>query len=227
MTKATDTRAKVLGSFDRPDYSDGQRAALLKFVPADARTLLDIGSNAGAFGEALKQRQDIEVWGVEPDCEAARQAAQRLDKVINDYFTPGNPIPDAYFDLITFNDSLEHMVDPGGALRLAKKLLKPGGRVHCCVPNLRHIDNLEHILLERDFQYEEFGIRDRTHVRFFTRKSILRLFDECDYRVVSCNGIDETWWAPKLKLRRALFRLFPEATEDMRHVQFLVIAEAR
>lgn len=211
--------------FERPEYVDGDRRPLLEHVPESARRILDVGCNRGGFGRALRLQRNAEVWGVEPDVESAAAATKCLDHVITDLFDQRNPIPDAYFDLVTFNDSLEHMIDPAGALELAKAKLRPGGRVHCCVPNIRQIDNLEHLLFDKDWRYEDQGIRDRTHLRFFTEKSIVRLFEDTGFRVIETFGINEDWWHSAKWLRRVLFRLFPEYTRDMRYVQFLVIAE--
>lgn len=210
---------------ERPDYPDTSRDSLLQHVPAEARVVLDVGCAKGAFGRALKSAGEREVWGVEPDEASAALAGERLDHVINDFFGPANPLPEQYFDLITFNDSLEHMSDPVMALDLCHSKLKPGGRIHCCVPNVRHIENLEHLILNKDWHYEEMGVRDRTHLRFFTRKSIVALFEERGYRVIDVIGVWEDWWDATKPLRRLLFRFFPEFTRDMRHVQILVIAE--
>lgn len=205
-------------------YADTKRHELVAFVPAEATTVLDVGCNYGAFGLTLKQARACEVWGIEPDPAAARVAEERLDHVVNDFFGPANPLPERYFDLITFNDSLEHMVDPTAALETCKHLLKPGGHVHCCVPNIRNIKNLEHLILDKDWHYEDEGIRDRTHLRFFTEKSIVDLFRSCGFEVLDARGINEGWWDKEKILRRLAFRLLPEFTRDMRHVQILVRA---
>ena len=214
-------------TFQRPEYADADRYPLLKHVPDKVQRILDVGCSQGAFGNALKQLRNVEIWGVEPSLEAASVAKERLDHVVNDIYHERNPIPDNYFDLVTFNDSLEHMEDPAEALNLAKRKLRNGGKVHCCIPNIRHVDNLEHLLFERDWRYEDFGIRDRTHLRFFTEKSIARLLSNTGFNVLSLIGINEDWWHEKKRLRRLLFKLFPEFTRDMRYIQFLVIAEPK
>ncbi|KXW57718.1 class I SAM-dependent methyltransferase [Ferrovum myxofaciens] len=213
--------------FDRPKYEDIDRLPLVLLIPKNTKKILDIGCNQGGFGLSLKNLMDIEVWGVEPDEQAATVAKERLDNVIVDFFHSGNPIPDNYFDVITFNDSLEHMPDPASALELCKKKLKTGGRIHCCVPNMRHIDNLEHLFLEKDWRYEEFGIRDKTHLRFFTLKSIVRLFENLELNVVQTMFINEKWWDSKKLLRRLLYRFFPELMSDTKHIQIVVIAEPK
>jgi len=209
---------------DRPEYGDEARPPLLKLVPADAVTILDVGCNRGAFGAAIKKVRHAEVWGIEPDVACAEVARGRLDQVINDVFRAENPIPNNYFDLITFNDSLEHMQDPAAALALCKAKLNQRGRIQCCVPNMRHVATLEHLLLERDWQYQETGVRDRTHLRFFTEKSIVGLFTDLGFSVISKQGINEDWWDDKKVLRRLFFRMFPEYTRDMRFQQIVVLA---
>ncbi len=211
----------------RPQYADNERPPLLAAVPADARRVLDIGCNQGAFGAALKRRGPVEVWGVEPDAAACAIARTRLDHVVNDLFHAGNPLPDAHFDLVTFNDSLEHMPDPAAALAACRRLLAPGGRVHCCVPNVRHIENVEHLLFDEDWAYGDSGVRDRTHLRFFTQKSIVRLFQQAGYDVVSAQGINESWWFADKRWRRLAFRLLPGLTDGMRYVNILVTARLR
>jgi len=91
---------------------------------------------------------------------------------------------------------------------------------------MRHVDNLMHILLERDFRYEDFGVRDRTHLRFFTRLSAVRFLEECDLEVVHVEGINERWYSPKL-WRRLTYRVLWRHIEDTRFVQFAFVARPR
>lgn len=89
-----------------------------------------------------------------------------------------------------------------------------------------HIDNLLHILLERDFRYEPLGIRDRTHLRFFTRLSAVRMFEECGYEVVVRVGINESWYSPSL-VRRIAYRLFRNYLNETKYIQFAFVAILR
>lgn len=196
------------------------------FLPRNTRKLLDVGCHTGMFGKLAKENGVAEIWGVEPCPQTAAVAAQHLDAVINGYFGPTLAIPNGYFDVVMFNDVLEHIPDPWEALTLAAKKLAPDGRVIASIPNIRHIDNLMHLLVEQDFRYEAEGIRDRTHLRFFTRKSIARLFEEAGYEILEITGTNEYWWSRSL-LRRAAFRLFHRQLEDTKFVQFAVVARPR
>ena len=207
-------------------YSHIARSEMHAFVPAEAMRILDVGCNTGAFGEALKAQRTIEVWGVEPNVEAAQKAASLLDRVIAEPFTDRAPIPEYYFDTVVFNDVLEHLVDPWQSLRLAAGKLRAHGCVVASLPNVRNVENLLHILLDRDFRYEAAGIRDRTHLRFFTKISMIRLFEESGFRVTQIQGINTHWWSPSL-VRRAAYRLLKRQLEDTKYAQFAIVAQPR
>ena len=206
-------------------YARSMRPELADFIPKSCRKLLDVGCFMGDVGAYLRTHRGIEVWGVEPNSSAARVAERQLDRVINGYFSADSPIPDESFDVVLFADSLEHFPETGPALQLARKKLRPGGRIVCSLPNVRFIDNLEHLLLHGDWRYEDSGIRDRTHLRFFTSKSARRTFEEEGFKVVELVGINEDWWRKDRVVRRIVFRLFPRLTEDMRYLQYLIVAE--
>jgi 2-polyprenyl-3-methyl-5-hydroxy-6-metoxy-1,4-benzoquinol methylase len=205
-------------------YGNPPRSEMLKYLPAGATCVLDVGCHKGGFGRALKQAGVATVWGVEPNPETATEARQHLDTVVTGFFA-ADTVPDHQFDAIFFNDVLEHMPEPEAALRVAAAKLKPGGVVVASIPNIRHIDNLMHILRDKDFRYEDSGIRDRTHLRFFTKKSIPRLFADGGYDIRKLDGINESWWSPS-PLRRLAFRLWGTGyLEDTRFVQYAVVAQ--
>jgi len=204
-------------------YPHLSRSEMIGFIPANATKVLDVGCNTGAFGALLKQSRPCEVWGVEPNPVAAQQALPLLDHVVNAFFDAKTELPVAYFDVIVMNDVLEHMPDPWASLEVAKKKLVPGGHIVLSLPNIRHIDNLLHILIEKDFRYESEGIRDNTHLRFFTRKSALRLLEECGFIVERIEGIHEKWWSNSI-LRRFAYRFFNHYLDDTKYIQYAIVA---
>jgi 2-polyprenyl-3-methyl-5-hydroxy-6-metoxy-1,4-benzoquinol methylase len=205
-------------------YGDLPRSEMLAFIPSGSNRILDVGCHMGAFGASIKASLKAEVWGVEPNAETAAIAKLALDHVIVGLFSDEIQLPDRYFDVITFNDVLEHMPDPWSALKLAERKLAPDGSIVVSIPNLRNIENLLHILKDSDFKYEPNGIRDKTHLRFFTKKSVHRLFEESGLAVVNVQGINEDWWRQSL-LRRVAFRLFRKYLEDTKYMQFAVVAK--
>jgi len=216
---------KIVHSKVKEDnYGHLPRKEMADFVPIDAERILDVGCHTGGFGEYLKSQRQIDVWGVEPNKEAAEKAGEFLDNVINQPFDNSADIPNDYFDIIIFNDVLEHLTDPWSALVLAKNKLTKNGLVIVSLPNILEINNLLHILIDRDFQYEPCGIRDKTHLRFFTKKSAKRMFVECGYEVTILKGINENWWRPTV-LRRIAFKLFPKFLDETKYVQYAFVAK--
>lgn len=209
----------------RMQYFSGNRPEIVPFIPDDITTLLDIGCGCGGFGNALKAARGVEVWGVEPEPKAAVFAHQALDKVVEGFFSESADVPDNYFDVITFLDSLEHFPDPYPPLALSKRKLKAGGHIVCSIPNVRYIENLKHLLIDMDWQYEENGIRDHTHLRFFTKKSIASTFEIAGYKILSITGIKPHYWSGKKFFLLDL--LCKKWVEDMRYLQFVVVAQPK
>ena len=209
------------------DYFEQARAEMLPFVPAGCQRVLDVGCGKGHFGALLKQSRPVEVWGLEPVASAAAEAATKLDRAIEGIFTPDADLPAAGFDAIIFNDVLEHVPDPSAALRLTRKFLRPGGVVVASIPNIRYFPTQWEIVVYGDWQYRDCGILDRTHLSFFTQKSILRLFAECEFKVEKIEGIKSCagGTARKWMLFKILNALTLKAIDDMKHLQFAVVAK--
>lgn len=110
--------------FEKADeYYDSSRSEMLSFVPNEATSVLDIGCGSGNFGEIVNQARNCRVWGIEPSPQSAEKAEQRLDKVINTIFSPDIPeLQNERFDVICFNDVLEHLIEPEEILIQCKKV---------------------------------------------------------------------------------------------------------
>ena len=179
--------------FEKPDlYYKSERGEMLSLLPVNAKKILDVGCGAGAFASQLISK-DREIWGIEPDKNSALLAAESLFMVLNGKIEDViNNLPDHYFDAIYFNDVLEHLIDPWLIIKAIKPKLSEKGVLICSIPNVRYIRNLGHLLVNRDWQYMETGIRDSTHLRFFTKKSIYRLIKESGYNITKIKGINRT-----------------------------------
>jgi len=194
-----------------------QREEMQELVPADAKRVLEVGCGAGTFGAALKDRGDLEVWGIEPVEHAAERAGAVLDRVIHAGLEESiAELPDAHFDWIMFNDVLEHLVDPEACLRTLKPKLATGGGFIASIPNLRYYKVLRDLLFKGEFEYVEYGVLDRTHLRFFTPKSVVRMWDRLDCEVLEKRALN----ARKRPWLRGLSLLTFGATEDIRSPQF-------
>src|ERR1051325_5489453 len=107
---------------------------------------------------------------------AAEEAAQKLDRVLCAPFDERLALPEGAFDCIFCNDVLEHLADPYSALRYCRRLLTPEGVLIASIPNIRYFPVLFQLLVKKNWQYEDHGVMDRTHLRFFTKNSILATF---------------------------------------------------
>jgi 2-polyprenyl-3-methyl-5-hydroxy-6-metoxy-1,4-benzoquinol methylase len=160
---------------------------LLELTPRPPGLVLDVGCFCGAVGAWLKQKYpQARVVGIEPLEEAARIARGRLDAVLvgkfEDVSLSAAGVEPGEVDLIVLADVLEHMYDPWHALTTLRPMLRPDGVVLASIPNIRNLAVLDQ-LAEGDFHYTEAGLLDVTHIRFFTRRGVERLFDETGYRI--------------------------------------------
>lgn len=198
------------------EYLDLPRLEVVRAIPLSAKSVLDVGCYRGGFGAALKASRDVFVWGIEPNPEAAQAAAERLDKVTVGTFP--DAAPDEQFDCVTFLDSLEHMIDPWGALRSSRQLLTPGGSVVASIPNVRHHSVILD-LLKGKWEYTDSGFLDRTHLRFFTKRSMIELFERAGLDVVS---VTPTTTEPGGSRLGRTLRVLGRSTEEFRAMQYLV-----
>jgi 2-polyprenyl-3-methyl-5-hydroxy-6-metoxy-1,4-benzoquinol methylase len=197
---------------------------MLDFVPASCKVILEIGCGDGSFAEQLKIERNAEVWGVELNPDIASMAAKKLNKVLcGDLLELINELPVNYFDCIVCNDILEHFMHPAALLSELKKLLTPRGYITSSLPNFRYVGNLWEILVKKDFQYKTSGILDYTHYRFFTKKSIARMFSETGFNVIKSEGVNPT---PSFKVK--LFNiLFLNHFADIPYMQIATLAQLK
>jgi len=197
---------------------------MLPLIPVDAKRILEVGCGAGTFAMQIKAKSKAELWGVEIDPVAAEKAAKVFDRLLTgDVNHLIQELPEGGFDCIICNDVIEHVVDPESLLRRLKSKLTPSGTLVASIPNVRAIKNLFNLIVRKDWRYEDFGTLDRTHLRFFTKKSIERLFDETGYSLELIQGINPT--------RKMFFAIFNVVTlgwaRDTRWLNFACVAKAR
>lgn len=156
-------------------YYQGARPEVAPFLPDNYSRVLEIGCGNGAFRQLMTD--NCEYWGVEPVEAAAQEADQRLDKVLHNTFDEAYAqLPNHYFDLVICNDVIEHLPDHEQFFRKIREKMAPGGQIIGSVPNVRYYKNLFALLVTKDWRYTAKGILDSTHLRFFTKKSLLRSF---------------------------------------------------
>ena len=167
-------------------YHQNPRTEIASFIAEPPGTVLDIGCGGGATGRLIKEKfPGTRVIGIEINPRAAEFARQYLDQVICaaiDDVDLAAEAPGAAISTVLLLDVLEHLYDPWRALSRIRSWLAPGTRVLASVPNIRNLAVLDELAGGR-FQYAENGVLDVTHVRFFTKDELRRMFEETGYRV--------------------------------------------
>ena len=177
-----------------PGYFETLRDEIEALLPESPSLVMDIGCGKGVTSQWLKQiRPNITTVGVEIDKSAAAVAASVVDTVLVADLDKGLDALDSYrgrIDLLLLLDVLEHLHDPWTRLQEFKTFLAPAGVVIASIPNVRNVKVLVPLLLKGDWQYQDSGILDRTHLRFFTRRTVLELFAGAGYEIqqIACTG---------------------------------------
>lgn len=205
-------------------YYRHSRPEMLPFLPAKPERVLELGCAEGGFLAAVKQRTGAEVWGIELNDKAAETARAGVDRIlIGDANERIRELPDRHFDLIICNDVLEHLVDPQAILIQLRPKLVSNGVLVASIPNIRYAWALSKILLHKDFPQDDEGIFDRTHLRYFTRKSIVRLFEAAGFKVHRIKGINARYRPLSLLLAIGTFGYFADGF----YLQYACVASVR
>jgi len=168
-------------NYKRPyfEIANPEIPLLLRGLPRGL-DVLDVGCGSGVHGAELKRLYGHRVVGVDLSESSIQKAKGRLvEAYVADVTRPElYPFPDGRkFDLIMFSDVLEHLYDPLDVLTRHYPLLAPGGKVLISLPNIA-IWNVRLALLAGRFEYQDTGTLDRTHVRFYTRRTFRRFVRE-------------------------------------------------
>jgi 2-polyprenyl-3-methyl-5-hydroxy-6-metoxy-1,4-benzoquinol methylase len=170
-------------------YFSYDREEMAQFIPSRSQKVLEIGCAEGGFRKYFPEQ--CEFWGVEQNPSAAAQASKVLDKVLaNSLDNVAGQLPDAYFDVIICNDVIEHVDEHIAFVSLLKTKLNTEGVLIGSIPNVRFQKNLLELLLKKDWEYKDEGILDRTHLRFFTQKSLERFLEESGLVIQDLRGIN-------------------------------------
>lgn len=150
--------------------------------------VLEIGA---AYGETLFYLKEKGIAGEVVGVDIFEDIKNKENYKKLDRFIFGNievldfPEYENYFDLILLPDVLEHLIEPKIVLKKAHQFLKKDGEIIVSMPNIRHYSAFVKIFLKGDFKYEESGIFDYTHRRFYCRKNIKELIESADFKTIN------------------------------------------
>jgi 2-polyprenyl-3-methyl-5-hydroxy-6-metoxy-1,4-benzoquinol methylase len=215
--------------FEAIDLDSGSVHADVVRLVASTSRVLELGPATGYMSRALRD-QGVAVVGIELDPEMARRAEEFCERVVVgdlDVLDLDAALGEDRFDAIVAADVLEHLKDPLGALTRLRPFLTEQGFFVVSVPNVAH-GSVRLALLSGHFPYQEIGLLDRTHLRFFTRENLEQLLDEAELGVAELHRHELNIDASEVpfdaadapaELRRAL-----EADVEARTYQFVVKA---
>ncbi len=158
------------------------------------QSMLEIGCASGIQTRYFKERLGCRVTGIEIDPLAAEDARPFCDNLIIGNIEDldlSQVLGDERFDVITFVDVLEHLYDPVNALKKVRLFLKEGGHLIASIPNIAHVAICWELAHGR-FDYQKYGLLDDTHIRFFTKKNVARLFEEAGCWIESWDRVIKT-----------------------------------
>lgn len=161
---------------------------LKQYSPTKDFTVLEIGCNEARNLYAIqKDYPNCKIFGTDININAIMQARESVPKgvfYVHDIEGPDPlPIDEQSMDFILFIDVLEHLKYPDDTLIKIKKYLKPNGKVLCSIPNIMNWTIMKGIIQYGDFSYQDTGILDKTHLRFFTFNESIRMFNRCGYKI--------------------------------------------
>lgn len=171
------------------DHNDA-RVIASSFIK-EKSVLLDVGCACGDFGKYIVEKKGVDVYGMEYDALSIKSALEkniynRIHQVdLNVHQSNEYPEYFGRFDYITLLDVLEHTVAPDYSLKQLIPYLKKDGYFVVSLPNISFSD-IKLSILNDEFEYTDMGILDRTHLRFFTYKTIALFFADASLEIMEC-----------------------------------------
>jgi SAM-dependent methyltransferase len=167
-------------------------------LPTSARRILDVGAGVGATSSWLKSRYPgCHTIGLEGNSANQPELARNVDEAV--IVDLNGPIPDVGKpDLVLCLDVLEHLVHPLDVLLRVTANMTEDGTVIASLPNVGHASVSIRLMLRARFEYQDAGILDRTHLRFFDRVSTIDLMNQAG--LIICKGVRAGLSGPRARV---------------------------
>jgi len=194
---------------------DDSAAVRTLSLVGQGKSVLEIGCASGSQSKILAQKMACTVTAIEINPEAAEHAKPYCKRIILgsiEQLDLDSCLSGETFDVVLFADVLEHLYDPLAALRKVIPHLREGGHVVASIPNIAQISVIYDLMYGK-FDYTKTGILDDTHIRFFTRRSVVDLFTRAG---LSIRHFDR--WSIEVKRANVYY---PKDDRDRAVVEFM------
>lgn len=155
-------------------------ARVIRMVGQDKK-VLEIGAGPGSITKHLVEAGGCTVTALEIDEDAISKLSKYTNKIypadLNDTAWPKLFAKEGLFEVVVAGDVLEHLYDPWNTLKLMKGLLTDDGYIVVSLPHVGH-SAVVACLMDEDFHYQDWGLLDRTHIRFFGLKNMQSMFED-------------------------------------------------
>jgi 2-polyprenyl-3-methyl-5-hydroxy-6-metoxy-1,4-benzoquinol methylase len=172
-------------------YYSNFREDIIPLCPLHVSKILEVGCGSGNTLAYLKENGYCdEVYGVEMFSDAAEIAENRVDNLYRSDIEKLNlPIVPGSIEVILCLDVLEHLVHPHKVVEYLHTLLSRNGIIIASIPNVRHYSVVFPLIFQNKWEYKERGVLDKTHLRFFTKQTVIELMTSSGLEIVSiCNS---------------------------------------
>lgn len=206
----------------------GARRDLVALARRDPNTVLDVGCSAGATGRELRRQFNVNsLYGIEVNKDFAASARQFYDAVFEiDLDTKLKlPVPQQV-DMLLLGDVLEHTRSPDTVLNELLTYCTQDVQVLISLPNIQHVTAIANLIAGK-WPQRDRGLFDRTHLRWFTRKSILQLLHTCQLKPVVFKRKYRIFDAPSLKINRLAKYSHFWMLKDYLTYQYIILAERK
>jgi 2-polyprenyl-3-methyl-5-hydroxy-6-metoxy-1,4-benzoquinol methylase len=201
-------------------YYANTRDDIVSALPKPIGTVLDVGCGSGGVAPGLRRAGATRLAGIEVVQGQAELARAHYDEVIAAPVEEALEQLDGPFDTILCLDVLEHLVDPEDVLRRLHGVAASDARLQVSLPNARHVSLLKDLVFRGTFGYTEWGHRDSTHLRWFTRRDIIEAMERNGWAVQRVSH-------PELGKSRQLDRLTRGRSTEFLVAQWYVLGARR
>ncbi|MCW3030405.1 MAG: Methyltransferase type 12 [Solirubrobacterales bacterium] len=202
-------------------YGQNDNEDVLRGLSTISGRVLDVGCGEGSWAPRLREAGASELVALDPSAAAIARATERYDAAVVGTLegTELAQLGGRPFDVVIVADVLEHLVDPWRALQILRGWAAPDALLAVSVPNLRFYRLVGNLVVRGEFEYQPWGVRDWTHLRWFTRRSLARM-------LVATGWQPQRWVTSRSLKGRVLAKISEPLANDFLRQQLTVIARA-